>query len=197
MPSTSPTLPNMTAPDLRRRKTVLASGEVATESSHYRPRKWGTDPPRASVFAHIPVAAVMTKDVICVRPDVPIDVVLALLIENGIGGMPVVDSRGIPLGFISKTDLVRQRYSDHRVDDLVVLQDLAAEPGVIERATVADLMLPVAFSVSEHAPMIHAAAVMAREKVHRLAVCSDAGDVVGVVTTMDITRFLARYASCK
>jgi CBS domain-containing protein len=158
---------------LRCRKTLHVSGVTTTSVNEYRPRAWTGDPSGDSVFARTPVAAMMTRVVFCVRADVRAEVVRRLLAEKAIGGVPIVDEHGIPIGFVSRTDLMHESPS--------------------AKVTAADLSLPVAFTVSEHAPVMRAAAIMTREKVHHLAVCADSGEVVGVISTFDVTRFLAKH----
>jgi len=59
---------------------------------------------------------------------------------------------------------------------------------------VEDVMTPFAFSLPSDAPVSRAAALMAYEGIHRLAVVSHDGTLVGVVTSLDIMRWLAQRA---
>ena len=122
-----------------------------------------------------PLSAVMTANVTCVQPDLRVDSLLFLLIQQGIGGAPVVDRDGRPLGVVSRADLVR----------------LSLDPQ--EDATVADIMMPIAFTLAEGASVSQAAALMAYEDVHRVPVVSADGVVVGIVSSLDIVRWLARH----
>ncbi len=130
----------------------------------------------APLLTDVPVAAVMTHDVVCVGPDVSIVALTSLLVDRGISGVPVVDDNACPIGMISKTDLLRLP---------------AAAP---ESATVADYMTPITFTLREDAPLAQAAALMAWEGVHRIPVCSAEGDVVGILSTLDVVRWLATAA---
>ena len=120
-----------------------------------------------------PLSEVMTADVMCVRPAVSIEAVAELLTERGITGVPVVDEAGRAIGIISKTDLVAARH------------DRLGE-------TAADIMMPIAFTLPENATLSHAAALMAYEGIHRLPVVAVDGSVVGIVSAMDVVRWLAR-----
>jgi CBS domain-containing protein len=120
-----------------------------------------------------PLCEVMTVDVLCVRPGVSIEVVAELLTERGITGVPVVDEAGRAIGVISKTDLVLARHDR--------LGEVAA-----------DIMMPIAFTLPENATLSHAAALMAYEGIHRLPVVAADGSVVGIVSAMDVVRWLAR-----
>ena len=120
-----------------------------------------------------PLSEVMTGDVLCVRPDVSIEKVAELLAEHGITGVPVVDEGGRAIGVLSKTDLVLARHDR--------LGEVAA-----------DIMMPIAFTLPENATLSHAAALMAYEGIHRLPVVAPDGSVVGIVSAMDVVRWLAR-----
>ena len=61
-----------------------------------------------------------------------------------------------------------------------------------ETLRVADITVPYVLSLHEEAPISVAAALMAYENVHRLPIVSSDGDVIGVVSTLDIVRWLAQ-----
>jgi predicted transcriptional regulator len=120
-----------------------------------------------------PVTAVMSRDVICAAPDLALDALAAVLDAQAISGMPVVDAVGRPLGVVSRTDLVAARRP-------------GASPTRVE-----DIMMPMTFSVPDHASLAHAIAIMACEGVHRIPVVGADRTVVGIVTTLDVVRWLA------
>ncbi len=124
-----------------------------------------------SLADRTPITAVMSRNVVALRADVPLDRARALFLERGIGGAPVVDGEGRPLGVLSKTDLLR---------------------GIDPRATVADAMSRKVLTVPESAPVSETAALLAFEGVHRAPVLSPEGRVVGVVTILDILRWLSQ-----
>jgi CBS domain-containing protein len=163
----------------RTRSTLYADGHVDIERVSARPTSLER---RSRVpeshLAQTSVAEVMTPHVLCVSPDVTIESLSALLVERGISGVPVVNERGLPIGMVSKTDIVRHRYENG---------DTESEDG----ATVGDLMLPIAFTLLEGASLAQAAALMAWEGVHRIPICSDAGDVIGIVSALDVVRWLS------
>ncbi|HVU02836.1 MAG TPA: CBS domain-containing protein [Polyangiaceae bacterium] len=119
-----------------------------------------------------PVSAVMTKDVVCVSGDLPAERLEQLFIDRGISGAPVTDGAGRPIGVVTKTDLVAWKHTGKK--------------------TVADLMTPRSFSVGTNEPLARAAGLMAYEGMHRVTVVAEDGRVVGVVTALDVLRWLAR-----
>jgi CBS domain-containing protein len=120
----------------------------------------------------------MTKSVVCVTATWTLKELLGLLADGNMGGVPVVDDSWRAVGIISKSDVVRYVFEHGSVDD----------------ATVADCMLPMAMTVDPRTPVARVAALMAWEGVHRLPVCGPAGDVVGIVSSLDITRWVATVA---
>lgn len=54
----------------------------------------------------IPVAEVMTRDVVTVRPTTPAHKAAMLLLEHKIGSVPVVDDSGALVGMLTETDFV-------------------------------------------------------------------------------------------
>lgn len=127
-----------------------------------------------------PVAAVMNQDVISVRETLLIDELLVLLREMGVSGTPVVDDEGKVIGVISKTDVLGlfETVSEDKRRALVVR----------------DLMTPIAFTVAEDTPIVLASALMAYEGVHRLPVVTGEGEVIGILSTLDVLHWLADKA---
>src|SRR5688572_10315342 len=72
-----------------------------------------------SVASRTPIAEVMTTGVRCVLDDVRVDELTELMLTHGLSGMPVVDLEGIPIGVVSKTDLMRDPGPGAVVDDVM------------------------------------------------------------------------------
>jgi CBS domain-containing protein len=154
-----------------------------------------------SAAATTEVRSIMSTNVQCVRADVSIETVAALLLERGISALPVVDEQGHAIGVISKTDLVRARSDDAGTEAATVrIRSAAFEyelgPGFhaerIASATAGEVMTPFAFSVPEDTPISRAAALMGYEGVHRLLVVSADNKVIGVVAALDVLSWMAR-----
>lgn len=147
------------------------------------------------------ISEIMTADVICVSPDLAVEALTAMFLERNISGAPVVDDAGRPIGVVSKTDLVREQQDagdDQELERLVIRRqgyEVELGPGFhterITRATVGEIMMPIAFTLPETASVSRASALMALEGVHRLPVVSEDGKVVGILSAMDILRWLA------
>lgn len=140
----------------------------------YEDESPGVEPPRRRVRRptdgdRTPLSAVMSGDIVCVSPDLPVQSLVLLLVDRGFSGVPVVDSAGKPIGVVSKSDLV-----------------VGDRAGVVR-----DIMMPIAFTLPESASLSHAAALMAYENIHRVPVVAADGTVVGIVSAMDIVRWVA------
>src|SRR5262249_36936729 len=139
-----------------------------------------------TVAGLVPVADIMTRKVMCVLPDLPIRTVIDLLVNNYIGCLPVVDDDGCPIGMITKRDLVAPLAN--RVD---TAEDSPAWWDIAPR-TAEEAMLPLAFRLDERATIAQAAALMAAEDLHHVPIVSARGRLVGMVSSLDIVRWLAR-----
>ncbi|HKE20196.1 MAG TPA: CBS domain-containing protein [Kofleriaceae bacterium] len=126
----------------------------------------------ASAADGTPVCAIMTTDVVCVSPDLGLGELAQLLLERNIGGAPVVDDHRRLVGLVSQSDLIGATRQD---------------------ATVADIMMSMAFTLPESATVSCAAALMAFEGIHRVPILSSGGCVVGMLSSLDVARWLARH----
>jgi CBS-domain-containing membrane protein len=133
------------------------------------------EPPRRP--SEVPVASIMTRHIICAQRTLGIDKLVPLMVRKHIGCLPVVNERGKPVGMVTKLDLVERMF------------DLPKQPAP---KTAEDLMMPLALTVNERATVAHATAMMALEDVHHVLVVSEAGAVIGIVSSLDIARWLAR-----
>jgi CBS domain-containing protein len=120
-----------------------------------------------------PISRIMSRKVVCARPEMDASLLRARLLERGVSGAPVVDDWGRVVGVASKTDLIEHEVTSQR--------------GV---KTVADIMMPVVFTLPAEAPIGQAAALMAYEGVHRVVVVDQRGCVTGIVSSLDIARWL-------
>lgn len=127
--------------------------------------------------ASAPVSLIMARKVACVRPDLDAAEARARMLSRGVSGLPVVDNWGRAIGVVSKTDLVEH--------------DVA---GQARGRTVADVMTPLVFSLPPDASIARAAALMAYEGVHRVVVVDRTGYVVGLVSSLDVARWLGSRA---
>ncbi|HMZ87367.1 MAG TPA: CBS domain-containing protein, partial [Giesbergeria sp.] len=66
--------------------------------------------------ARRPVSAVMVTPVPTVAPDTDVRRLASVLLDTGLPGLPVTDEAGIPVGFVSRTDILRAVAADPPLD---------------------------------------------------------------------------------
>jgi CBS domain-containing protein len=148
----------------------------------------------------VTVGDIMTRDVIAVHPDTSVETLMAVFLDRHISGAPVVDAFGRAIGMVSKTDIVRDHYERGDTYEIESGRDphggeLDLGPGFhtidVASATVAEVMVPVAFTLTAGEPLARAAALMAYEGVHRIPVVALDGAVIGILSSIDVLRWLA------
>ena len=156
---------------------ISEEGVTCTPDAPHPTMRWASRLHRIlpSAADRVAIADVMSRDVACVRAEVGIESLEALFRDRGIGGAPVVDGDGFPVGMVTKSDLARER----RENDV----------------TVRDLMTPIAYTLREDDPLSRAAAVMAIEHVHHLPIVAVDGRVVGMLSSLDFARWVAAQSA--
>jgi CBS domain-containing protein len=104
----------------------------------------------------------------------PEDTILSaakIITERQVGSVVVVNNNGLPLGIITKTDIVTS-----------VVQSKSSSSHVI------DIMSDDLLFVEETAERDHVADVMAKNKKHHVLVKNTKGEFVGLTTTLDVVH---------
>lgn len=141
----------------------------------------------------------VSSDVVSISPQDTLREALALMVENRVSALPVVDARRHCVGVISVTDLLG--VAKDLSDELSALSEAGGldHEGLVEKLEHADLLTePVQgwmssdpITVGVHSSIQHAARTMLRHRVHRLVVVDDQQRVAGVVSTMDLLATIA------
>jgi predicted transcriptional regulator len=150
-----------------------------------------------------PVSSIMTRRVAVVRDSLSVESLTKFLLEHGITSAAVSDEYGTLVGHVSMIDLVRERYLNGETEeDASARKQMRRESNEnlrsgfhlepAPRARVSDIMMPFVLRLSERASIDEAAAVMAREGVHRILVVSESNTVVGIVSALDVLKWLAK-----
>jgi CBS domain-containing protein len=145
---------------------------------------------------------IMNPNVLTVTETMDLQEVAKLFIEEGISGAPVVDELGNLVGVISQSDLVEYQLTTEReltveapyyrrpYDDALApnrgfqLEELPAD-------TAKDVMTPFLVTVGEDTPIREVAERMATCGIHRLIVVDDDQQIRGIVTSIDVLRWVA------
>ena len=146
--------------------------------------------------AQTPITAVMRTHPYRVTAQHPVRDLLTLFMDHGISAVPVVDAQGQPLGFVSKTDVVRHLHrsspGEHHEGDKQIQPWWDAER--LSRLTVGAIMTPTVYSFVPETTVADAMAVMAFEGLHHVPVVEASGTLVGMVSALDVLDWLARQA---
>lgn len=155
----------------------------------------------------IAAADVMQRDVIVVYDRDTLQDAMALMTENHVTGLPVVNSAGKCVGVITVTDILNfeqehAEYSADVNDDMALHYD--ADSGRWENvrvssyaleqfgeARVEEVMATTLIYVGPDAPLKEVAKKMCDERVHRVVVLSEDNRLLGIITSSDFTALYA------
>lgn len=150
------------------------------------------------------VADIMKRKPISVTPEVPIERLILTLIDESLGAVPVVDKAMRPVGVVTRTDVVLDRY------DWAELRDemLSRNPGshtasgvegqdelyineLLRSRTVGELMSPRPVVVTETTAVPEAAQLLVARGIDGCPVVNGAGVLTGLLTLVDIACWVA------
>lgn len=142
------------------------------------------------------VADIMERDPVTVVPGDTVESVIAVLRDNELPGVPVVDADGACVGIITEADLVISEenadlHLPHYIElfgATIFLEPLKPFEHKLKKAfasTAADMMTADPITIAPDAPAEEAARIIAERKHNRLPVVAD-GKLVGIVTRLDV-----------
>jgi CBS domain-containing protein len=145
---------------------------------------------------------VMTKHVITVNPNATVQAVAALLSENGISGVPVVDEANRVIGMVSEGDLIQRREIGterrRKRSRSWWLQSDADQRAVdyikSHGRRVTDVMTREVISVNETTELADVATLLETNGIKRVPVLDDA-KLVGIISRANLVRALAATES--
>jgi predicted transcriptional regulator len=130
----------------------------------------------------------------------PVQELAALLCENKIGGVPVVDDEGRVVGVVTENDLIDQNKKLHIptmvsfLDSVIFIDSAKSFEKEIKKMTgslVRDVCSEHLFTVDEDAGLEDIASLISEKGVHTLPVLKD-GKLVGVIGKADLIRIIAQ-----
>ena len=148
-----------------------------------------------------PVREVMTRDVVTLRPDQPVQEAADVLAGKQIGAAPVVDADGKLVGLLRDEDLI---VSEARLHVPTVISFLGADlvlPSSLHRfehelkkaagSSVGDVMI-TEFPVAKPDDTLDGLAAEMHDRDITHVPVIDGGKLVGIVARGDLVRFLSR-----
>lgn len=139
---------------------------------------------------------VMTTNVISANPDMTVQEVARILVDNGISGAPVLDADGHLVGMISEGDLLRRGElgTDERTRtswlDFWSASHEARDYIKTHSAKVRDVMTTGVVSVQPDTPLAEVAGILETRRIKRVPVTKE-GQLVGIVSRANLVQALA------
>jgi len=141
---------------------------------------------------------IMTTEVITVKKETSLKDLARILYEKHINGVPVVDDKGLLIGIICESDLIRKDKKLH-IPTVVALFDAVfylESPKKFEKeiqrmnaTTVEDLYTREVITVAEKTPVDEIATLMTEKKIYTIPV-ADGDRLVGIIGKADLIRTL-------
>jgi CBS-domain-containing membrane protein len=146
------------------------------------------------LLRHRTVGDVMTARVHVASPLTPFKLLVRLIEENRISAIPIVDTRGVPVGVVSESDLLLKEWRGELEADTGPLHGWKNR---LERAKAGavlaqDLMTSPAITVAATALITDAARLMHERNVRRLVVIDQRGRIAGIVSRSDLLQVFLR-----
>ncbi len=133
---------------------------------------------------------IMTKTVITVRPETPVQEAADLMASEGVSGIPVVTADMLVAGVLSEKDfLARMGPNGPKTFMDVVARCLMARGCAalaIREKKVEDIMTSPAVTVNRKTSLLEISALLKEKKINRVPVIDRQGFLVGIVSREDI-----------
>jgi CBS domain-containing protein len=111
----------------------------------------------------------MTRDVLTVRVEDPVDAAVDIIVARRVTGVPVVDDERRCVGVVTESDILGKRGT-----------------------TVGEIMTANAVTVEEDLSLAEAAEIMLTQRIRRLPVVRADNTLVGLLTRMDLVRWFGQ-----
>lgn len=134
---------------------------------------------------------IMTKDLTAVEKDRSLEALISLLDKSGLSGVPVIDERGIVVGFISERDVISAALPGYfemlrTTSYLPDLDQVSRRLEEIREEPVSEYMSEEVITVSEDEEDIHVADLIVRNRLKRIPVVDEEGMLVGIARRIDL-----------
>jgi CBS-domain-containing membrane protein len=141
------------------------------------------------------VSEVMTRDVICLTPETPIQQAWQKMLENRVKAIPVVDAGQKVIGILTDEDLIERAGIQQRLSVAIRMDtaEINQELDTLKRSplTAADVMTRPVITASTEETLGSATARMIKSGLKRLPVIDGRARLAGVLSRLDILRQVA------
>jgi CBS domain-containing protein len=145
------------------------------------------------------VSDIMTRNVVSVRPETTILEAAQLMLQHGISGLPVLNSKRHVVGIVTEGDFLRRVETDTRrqrprwLQFLVGPGRLAEEYVRTSSRKVDDVMTQPVHTIGESMPLSDVVELMERRRIKRVPVLRD-DKLTGIVSRANLLHALASLA---
>ncbi len=144
------------------------------------------------------VDSVMTRDVVTVRRNTPIRDVIARMRDRSVRAVPVID-QGRVVGMITHSDVVARGELGVRITLLPGLDPAEQQRRIdsLPERVAEQIMTAPPVTISSNASLGEAAETMVLRRLKRLPVVDGRGEIVGIVSRLDLLRTVADFGQRK
>lgn len=147
----------------------------------------------------VTVASIMTRDVVSVTSETPIQDVVRLMLQHHISGLPVVDA-GRLVGIVTESDVVSREIGVDApafatfLDAIFVLPWDRSDDELkrVLATTASGIMSAPVRTIGATATIHEVADVMFKQHVNPVPVVDGSGQIVGIVSRSDVLRLIAQ-----
>jgi len=137
------------------------------------------------------VKDIMTKDLTAVRANQSLKALIYLLEKSELSGVPVVDQKGVVVGFISERDIIQAALPNYfemlrTASYLPDINQLSRRLEEIKGDHVEEYMVEEVITVDEEEEDIHVADLIIRNELNRVPVVDEDGMLAGIVQRIDL-----------
>jgi molybdopterin-containing oxidoreductase family membrane subunit len=168
--------------------TLFARGAVAIETGKLRH-------PAAPPLIHdeeeeICARSIMSRNLITVNPDTPVEEISRLLVLHRISGVPVVDGDNRVMGVVSESDIILKEinHAPHLVERLGNIILPSSRQGGKTGGTASEIMTSPAVTALEKTSVKDLIQIVTDRKIKRIIIVDKEGRAKGIVSRIDIVR---------
>ena len=148
-------------------------------------------------FTDIKISEIMSSRVHCLMIDDTIHDAVAMMIDNRLTTVPVVDDENKCIGILSRSDMTElfmaedSELSHVRESPRMSLEWLSQSLETSDSRLVKELMTYEVSTIGEDKTLKQACKEMVRQRIHHLPVVGDDESVTGIVSAFDIVKAVA------
>jgi len=145
------------------------------------------------------VREIMTEPVLVVNQERSLEEVAYMMLNNKIGGLPVVDDEGKIVGMVTETDFsakehaipFSRNYAPQLFGDWMSKEHIERAYESARTVRVKEIMTKPVLTIGEDDSVAEAVRRMLNERVHRLPVVRD-GIPIGIITRHDLLKMVVQ-----